>query len=94
MLCAYANLLLPFLVGANMSFWFASSLSTLFACVLIHDIAVVDCREVAALKFFGLGDWGGLPISPYSTSIERAVAKRMGWCADLLKPEFVIAVGM
>jgi hypothetical protein len=56
-----------------------------------------ECREIpsaGALQFFALGDWGGAMFSPYYTAVEKAVAEEMGKMADLLKPEFILALGM
>lgn len=72
-----------------------STLSFVFFSLTVQHLCIVEGNEVfsTSLNFFGLGDWGGLPISPYSTSVEKAVAKKMGETADRLEPSFVMAFG-
>lgn len=40
-----------------------------------------------------IGDWGGLPLSPFTTEIEKAVAHQMGKFADDNNIQFVLALG-
>ena len=40
-----------------------------------------------------LGDWGGIPVTPYYTPDEAAVAKQMGIIADNINASFVMALG-
>lgn len=73
---------------------FPYSLYLVFLYLLVQ-LCSVECsmNEVPSLNFFALGDWGGLPISPYTTPVEKAVAQEMGKLADLLNPEFVLGLG-
>ena len=43
------------------------------------------------LRFLILGDWGGMELSPYTTSIERAVS--ISETAERLGTHFTIALG-
>ena len=45
------------------------------------------------MKYIVMGDWGGLPVFPYRTAIEEAVAREMGKIADKLDARFVLALG-
>eukprot|EP00794_Sanderia_malayensis_P007543 gene7543-8380_t len=49
--------------------------------------------EAVGLKFLVLGDWGGLPIPPYTTPIETSVASMMAKTAQDIGAEFVVALG-
>ena len=69
----------------------------LFCLIVHHQDCVVECREIqsySSLQFFAIGDWGGQLFSPYTTKVERAVAKEMGIMADYFKPDFILALGM
>ncbi|XP_070563367.1 tartrate-resistant acid phosphatase type 5-like [Ptychodera flava] len=46
-----------------------------------------------ALRFTALGDWGGIPIFPYTSPFQIAVADTMGKVANALGSEFTIALG-
>jgi len=45
------------------------------------------------LRFLVIGDWGGMPIWPYTTPYETAVSKGMGEIAQQLGTQFTIALG-
>lgn len=74
-------------------------LTEILIFLLAYRLSSVECHVESPelgegyLHFFALGDWGGLPISPYTTKVERAIAKEMGNLADSLKPEFILALG-
>ena len=40
-----------------------------------------------------MGDWGGLPTSPFTTPIEIGVSKEMGRVADQYDSQFLLALG-
>lgn len=44
-------------------------------------------------RFFIVGDWGGLPVSPFDTPSEVAVAKAMGVLGSKLNTTFQLALG-
>ncbi len=44
-------------------------------------------------RFFVVGDWGGLPVSPYDTPSEVAVADAMGKLGVKLNTTFQLALG-
>lgn len=44
-------------------------------------------------RFFVIGDWGGLPIEPYSTPSEISVANAMGKLGTKLNTSFQLALG-
>ncbi|XP_022258095.1 tartrate-resistant acid phosphatase type 5-like isoform X2 [Limulus polyphemus] len=46
-----------------------------------------------SLRFFAVGDWGGLPFFPYKTFVEEAVAYQMGKLAEKFQANFVISLG-
>lgn len=46
-----------------------------------------------SLRFFVIGDWGGLPEFPYRTFVEKAVANRLGKLADTLDIHCLLALG-
>ena len=45
------------------------------------------------LNFVVLGDWGGQPLSPYTTPAEVEVAEQMGKTASLIDSKFTMALG-
>lgn len=45
------------------------------------------------IRFFIVGDWGGLPVSPYDTPSEVAVAETMGRMGAKLNTTFQLALG-
>lgn len=46
-----------------------------------------------SLNFLVLGDWGGLPTSPYRTNIEKSVANGMNNIAADKNTQFQLALG-
>jgi tartrate-resistant acid phosphatase type 5 len=40
-----------------------------------------------------MGDWGGLPWSPFSTAMERAIADQMAKVASNIDSQFLLALG-
>ncbi|KAM9313915.1 tartrate-resistant acid phosphatase type 5-like [Pholidichthys leucotaenia] len=46
-----------------------------------------------SLKFLVVGDWGGLPYSPFTTKIQRSTADEMGVVSELMGADFIVAVG-
>ncbi|XP_036404913.1 tartrate-resistant acid phosphatase type 5a [Megalops cyprinoides] len=50
-------------------------------------------RNRSSIRFLAVGDWGGLPNSPYITPIEKATAVEMGKVADQMGADFVLALG-
>ena len=45
------------------------------------------------LRFLVIGDWGGIPIWPYTTPYETAVSRGMGKIAQQLGTQFTVALG-
>jgi len=60
---------------------------TLLACLL------KGTNAVDSLRFFIVGDWGGLPTIPYTTYYERSTAFEMGKMAEAYGPKFIFALG-
>eukprot|EP00062_Callorhinchus_milii_P025910 gi/632987421/ref/XP_007910776.1/ PREDICTED: tartrate-resistant acid phosphatase type 5 [Callorhinchus milii] len=46
-----------------------------------------------SLGFLAVGDWGGLPVSPYTTPVERTTAHQMGVAAETLGADFILSLG-
>lgn len=49
--------------------------------------------STVALRFVGLGDWGGIPLPPYHTPQEQAVAAEMDWMAQTMGLDLVLSLG-
>ena len=45
------------------------------------------------LRFLVIGDWGGIPLWPYTTPYETAVSSGMGKIAQQLGTQFTVALG-
>ncbi|XP_078371357.1 tartrate-resistant acid phosphatase type 5-like [Oculina patagonica] len=45
------------------------------------------------LRFLVVGDWGGMPVWPYTTPYETAVSRGMGKTAEKLQTQFTVALG-
>ncbi len=45
------------------------------------------------IRFFVIGDWGGLPFIPYETPSEVSIAKAMGKLGTQLNTSFQLALG-
>ncbi|XP_067950931.1 tartrate-resistant acid phosphatase type 5-like [Watersipora subatra] len=56
-------------------------------------LCTVLCNGETGYNFLVLGDWGGLPISPYRTAIEKNVATGMNIIAGERKTQFQVALG-
>jgi tartrate-resistant acid phosphatase type 5 len=50
-------------------------------------------HEDNELSFFVIGDWGGLPNSPYRTVIETQVSKTMNELSQTHNTKFQVALG-
>uniref|UniRef100_UPI00398F811D tartrate-resistant acid phosphatase type 5-like isoform X2 n=1 Tax=Pristiophorus japonicus TaxID=55135 RepID=UPI00398F811D len=46
-----------------------------------------------SIRFLALGDWGGLPFSPYTTPVEKSTAQQMGVVAETMGIDFVLSLG-
>lgn len=46
-----------------------------------------------SVRFLVFGDWGGLPFYPYTTRIQRNLAKTMAAIADVKRVDFVLSLG-
>lgn len=53
---------------------------------------VLTCAE-ETLNFLVIGDWGGLPVEPYTTEVEKAIAREMGKFATANDVQFLLALG-
>ena len=61
-----------------------------FVFVLITLTAIEFAN---ADNFLILGDWGGVPIRPYTTEVEEYTAKQMATEAKEKNSKFVVALG-
>lgn len=57
-----------------------------------HDLSAKQTDDGIA-RFFAVGDWGGLPFTPYETPSEVAVARAMGKLGVQLNTSFQLALG-
>ena len=57
-----------------------------------YDLSAKQTDDGIA-RFFAVGDWGGLPFTPYETPSEVAVAKAMGKLGVQLNTSFQLALG-
>ncbi|XP_013404251.1 tartrate-resistant acid phosphatase type 5 [Lingula anatina] len=62
-------------------------------CFSYSNVITETAVENEELNFLVVGDWGGQPHYPYSSRIQRAVAKQLGKVADEVNSQFVISVG-
>jgi len=73
--------------------------SSIFLLLLLIAIDVIACRKPdisnaeESINFFVIGDWGGIPITPYTTTIEKAIAHEMGHFAQDHDVQFILALG-
>ena len=56
-------------------------------------VFVAPTVAYADLHFLALGDWGGLPIFPWSTPAQRRVGRAMGALAERQSSSFVLSLG-
>jgi hypothetical protein len=57
-----------------------------------NDDIVLNVSD-KAVRFFALGDWGGLPVFPYRTIVEQNVALYMANRAKELNIHFQLSLG-
>ena len=56
-------------------------------------VCVPFLENRTSIKFLALGDWGGVPLPPYITPVEKATALEMGRVAEQMGADFVLALG-
>ena len=57
-----------------------------------YDLSVKKNSD-GLIRFFVIGDWGGLPFLPYETPSEVSIAKAMGKLGTQLNTSFQLALG-
>ncbi|XP_071395406.1 tartrate-resistant acid phosphatase type 5b [Centroberyx affinis] len=67
--------------------------SVLLVCCLQTSWHLCRPLEQAALRFAVLADWGGVPLPPYYTSHEQAVAAETDRLAQTVGLDFVLSLG-
>jgi len=68
-------------------------LSTAFPASFGKYDLIAKQNDDGITRFFVVGDWGGLPVSPYDTPSEVAVADAMGKLGVQLNTTFQLALG-
>ncbi len=61
--------------------------------IVAHYDLVAKQNDDGTTRFFVVGDWGGLPVSPFDTPSEVAVAAAMGKLGVTLNTTFQLALG-
>ncbi|XP_063062851.1 tartrate-resistant acid phosphatase type 5b [Engraulis encrasicolus] len=63
-------------------------------CVCLH-VTWLHARpqEKGALRFVGIGDWGGIPFAPYSTPQQWGVARELNALTKTTGLDFVLSLG-
>lgn len=67
------------------------SLLSLF--LFLQICSRVGATEFPRLAFAAIGDFGGIPLPPYSTYMQKKIAKVMGKEADIKEVKFIIGLG-
>ncbi|KAH3695862.1 hypothetical protein DPMN_083320 [Dreissena polymorpha] len=56
-------------------------------------VVIQAASAIESLRFLAVGDWGGMPVFPYATPIETAVAKQMAEVTEAYQSSFNLALG-
>ncbi|XP_076027564.1 tartrate-resistant acid phosphatase type 5-like [Genypterus blacodes] len=67
--------------------------SLLLLCCSLTCWLLCDAQDSGALRFVAVGDWGGLPVPPYCSPHEEAVAAEMDRLAQTVGLDFVLSLG-
>lgn len=65
----------------------------LFKLLIFIQLLLSPCFAVNSLRFLVMGDWGGLPLYPYTTPIESGTAKGMAALTATYGTQFNLALG-
>jgi len=60
---------------------------------MVPALVLVNIAVANAGNFLVLGDWGGIPVRPYTTTVEESTAKQMSKTAEEKESQFVVALG-
>jgi predicted MPP superfamily phosphohydrolase len=72
--------------------FFLLSLLSLICEICVADVDVITIAK-EDVNIIAVGDWGGLPVWPYHTPGQKAVAKGMDKVAGQMGSDFVLALG-
>ena len=69
-------------------------ISPVIYCLFLYNIMCQSIKlQSTSISFVVVGDWGGLPVSPYYTEAQADVNISMNNVAEEINSNFVVALG-